>query len=111
MSSNNRDTIYALRHKATGLIKIGSTNDWDKRISALGCKGQDDDICETLGMEYVRNPSRKVHQLEKAMHRKLKQWRIPGTEWFFCDHETFSDVWGWGETQMGAIAAEQGGIN
>ena len=107
MSKDQKDTIYALRHKKTGLIKIGSTSNWERRISALGCKGHHDDICDSLGMIDSRRPDRKVHRIEKAIHHRLRNWRIPGTEWFFCDEETFWKTWQWSEAMMDTINQAQ----
>ena len=101
------DTIYSLRHKATGLIKIGSTNDWLQRISVLGCKGEPDDICESLAVESVRKKDWAVYCLEKCVHSRLKDWRIPGTEWFYCDRKTFLLAWSFVEEQMTRIERRQ----
>lgn len=77
--NHNQDILYVLRCRNTGLIKIGITNNLEKRIQALGGN------LEYLKHKIMDNP----RDLEKILHKRYqsscvfnKTVRSGGTEFF-----------------------------
>lgn len=87
--SHNQNTLYILRCKDTGLVKIGITNNLKKRMSSIGGN------LEYIFSITVDNP----RQLEKQLHSQYQQYSVPnpmvrsgGTEFFSLTLEQVQEI-------------------
>ncbi len=87
--SHNQNTLYILRCKDTGLVKIGITNNLKKRMSSIGGN------LEYIFSITVDNP----RQLEKQLHSQYQQYSVPnpkvrsgGTEFFNLTLEQVQEI-------------------
>lgn len=78
--------IYIFLNDA-GRIKIGQTKNILQRYNSLcGSNGGSFKIVKS----YV-SPGTYLYTLERIMHQKFSQYRIPGTEWFHMDDDPTSE--------------------
>lgn len=87
--STNQDTLYILKCLDTGLVKIGITNNLDKRISTIGGN-----------LEYIHHITlENPRQLELELHKRYQQFRIfnpnvvsGGTEFFELSEQQIKEL-------------------
>lgn len=78
--SKARSVVYFLKAERSGLIKIGTTEDFERRLSSLraGCPEQLDVLGTVPGS----------YNLEQSLHRKFHHLRLrSNSEWFRSDEE------------------------
>lgn len=71
--------IYLIRCDQNGLHKIGITNNWAQRRRQLR-------VGETTTQVHVVRVN-KAEQLERYLHRRFSEKRLPQSEWFSLDSE------------------------
>ena len=79
MNTNSSEALYVIRHRSSGLVKIGITNDWLSRSTALLVSVK----CDAL--KVVACQSSFIH--ERRLHHAFKDFRLPQSEWFHLDEE------------------------
>jgi len=68
---------YVLQHRETGLIKIGCSQNWKARQTALKVGSEQ---CHLLALWQ----DDEFRERERELQTKLAEYRLPGSEWFFC---------------------------
>jgi len=76
--------IYVLRHKSSGLIKIGITENWQRRCSELRVSVK----CEVLRAVFCESAS----LFEKQIHLEFDDFRLPQSEWFHLSGNQIQSV-------------------
>lgn len=77
--------IYAMQNEA-GKVKIGKTRNILQRYRALsGSNAQGNKIIKVYCI------STYLYVIERVMHDKYAQYRIPGTEWFYDKKDPSGD--------------------
>ena len=76
---------YVLQHRETGLIKIGCSQNWKARKTALKVGSEK---CHLLALWQ----DDQFRERERDLQAKLAQYRLPGSEWFFCTPEQVLDA-------------------
>lgn len=71
--------IYLIRHKSSGLVKIGITENWQRRCSELEVEVK----CEVLKVMFCE----LAHHHEKQMHIEFDDFRLPQSEWFHLNND------------------------
>ena len=75
----NTGCCYAIQHTKTGLVKIGCTQQWEQRKGSLKVGTECTLITLWQSCDYRFK--------EAELHDKLKEYRLPASEWFFCAPE------------------------
>ena len=68
---------YVIQHIQTGLFKIGCSQRWEHREFALGVGT----LCRLITIWEGTD----FKDREALLHKKLAAYRLPASEWFFCE--------------------------
>ena len=78
--------IYLIRHRSSGLVKIGITQNWPRRCTELSA-GFKCEIIKSVFCSLARDH-------EKRIHLDLDKYRLPQSEWFYLSEKQIQELAG-----------------